>query len=354
MDLTRGPLFRAQVVGLGPDRHIGVCSMHHTITDGWSVGVLLNDLTALYDAFASGRADPLPPLAMQYKDYAAWQNRIVGGPHSEGMRAYWRAKLGGGIPALALAADFPRASAGYVRAVRRFVVDRDLIGQLTSTARHQGATLFMALLSCLKVLLYRHTAQQDICVGTPVAGRVQPDLEPQIGAYLNIVALRDRVSGEDTLASVLHAVRDTTLDAFANQLYPFDRVVDDLRLKRIPGRNPLFDVGFTLQNQHEVQVREASRHLRLTDMARDDESFEDPEAVTDLWFVARNEEGSLSVQVVYNGSLFRPERVDDLAQDLLKIVSAAVANPDTKVKAVPLIASDTRHAGRKITIDLGL
>jgi len=354
MDLASGPLFRVQIVRLAADRHICVCSMHHTITDGWSVGVLLNDVAALYDAFVSGRATPLAALAMQYKDFAAWQNRITSGAESDGMRGYWAAKLGGGVPALTLPADFPRTSAGYVRAVRRFVVDRTLVGQLESAARHQGATLFMAMLSCIKVLLYRHTAEQDICVGSPVAGRVHPDLEPQIGAYLNIVALRDTVSGDDSIASVLHAVRETTLDAFAHQLYPFDRVVEDLRLKRVAGRNPLFDVGFTLQNQNEVQVRESSRHLRMTDMARDDEAFADPEAATDLWFVARNEEGHLSVQVVYNGSLFRPERVDQWTQDLLTIVSAAAANPDTKVKAVPLAASGARHAGRKITINLGL
>jgi len=360
MDLTTGPLFRVQIVRLGADRHICVCSMHHTITDGWSVGVLLNDVAALYDAFVSGRPNPLAPLAIQYRDFAAWQNRITSGAESDGMRGYWAAKLGGGVPVLALPADFARTSAGYVRAVRRFVVDRALVGQLEAAARHQGATLFMAMLSCIKALLYRHTAQQDICVGSPVAGRVHPDLEPQIGAYLNIVALRDTVSGDDTMASVLHAVRETTLDAFANQLYPFDRVVEDLRLKRVAGRNPLFDVGFTLQNQNEVQVRESSRHLRMTDMARDDEAFEDPEASTDLWFVARNEEGNLAVQVVYNGSLFRPERVDQWTQDLLTIVSAAAANPDTTVKAVPLTAGGTppsggrRHAGRKITINLGL
>jgi amino acid adenylation domain-containing protein len=353
MDLTRGPLFRVHIVTLGRERHICVCSLHHTVTDGWSVGVLLNDVAALYDAFASGQPDPLSPLAIQYKDYAAWLSRVTAGPESEHMRRFWRATLDG-VPALALPADFGRAGARYQRASRRFVVDRSLVEEIESAARRQGATLFMAMLSSIKVLLYRHTAQEDFCVGTPVAGRVLPDLETQIGPYLNVLALRDRVGGDDTLASVLQAVRRTTLDAYAHQLYPFDRLVHDLQLKRDPGRNPLFDVGFTLQNQHEVQRRDESRHLRMTELTRDDESFEDPEAATDLWFVARNDEGSLAVQVVYNGALFRPERIDDLTRDLLKILPAAASNPDLKVKSIPLGASEKRQSGRRIAVDLGL
>ncbi|MEP7308331.1 MAG: amino acid adenylation domain-containing protein [Acidobacteriota bacterium] len=352
MDLATGPLFRAQLVRLGRDRHVAVCSMHHTITDGWSAGVLLNDVTVLYDAFVSGRADPLPPLAIQYKDYAAWQNQITGGAAAEAMRAYWRAKLGGVTP-LMLPADVT-SPGGHSRAVSRFVLDRDLVGPLEATARRQGATLFMALLACIKALLYRHTAQDDITVGTPVSTRIQPELETQIGPYLNILALRDRVSGDDSLASVLSRVRDTTLDAFANQLYPFDRVVDDLQLKRIPGRNPLFDVGFTLQNQHEVQPREASRHVRMSEMTRTDESLADPEAATDLWFLARPDAGALAMQVVYDRSRFRPERIDRLSQDLQAMVAAAATHPDATIKAVALTAGGTRDAGRKITINLGL
>jgi amino acid adenylation domain-containing protein len=353
MDLTTGPLIRVHLVGIERERNVCVCSMHHTITDGWSMGVLLNDLGALYDAFVAGRANPLAPLPIQYKDYAAWQNRIVHGQDAEPMRAYWRGKLGSGLPELGLVSDAERAAA-YVRAATRFTVDAPLVARLETMARQQGATLFMALLSCIKVLIYRHTAQRDICIGTPVAGRVHPDLEPQIGAYLNIVALRDQVSGDDTLASVLHSVRETTLDAFAHQLYPFDRVVEDLRLKRIPGRNPLFDVGFTLQNQVEVQGRDGSRHLHPVEQARDDESLDDPEAMTDLWFIAGNVEGNLTMQLVYNGALFRPERIDRLVHDLLTVVSTAGTSPDTTVKAVPLVASDRPRTERTITIDLGL
>jgi non-ribosomal peptide synthetase component F len=152
---------------------------------------------------------------------------------------------------------------------------------------------------------------------------------------------------------VLRAVRTTTLDAYSHQLYPFDRVVEDLELKRVPGRNPLFDVGFTLQNQHEVQASPASRHLRMSEMARDSAVVADAEATTDLWFIARNDDGNLAVQVVYNGARFSAARVDQLSQDLLKIVSAAGVDPDMTVKALPLTTSGGPNAGRTITIDLG-
>ena len=354
MNLATGPLLRVHVAAAGTGRHLCVCSMHHTITDGWSVGVLLNDLAAIYDALVAGQPDPLPPLAIQYKDYAAWQNRLLDGAGSEAMRAYWRGKLGNGVPSLSLPADFPRTGARYERATARFAVDRPLVEQLAATTRQQGATLFMGMLAAIKVLLYRHTAQEDFCVGTPVAGRVHADLENQIGVYLNVLPLRDTLRGDDTLAAVLHTVRETTLDAYAHQLYPFNRIVDDLRLKREPGRNPLFDVGFTLQNQNEVQRRDPSRHLSISELDREDEAFEDPEAETDLWFVARNDEGSLAVQVVYNGTLFQPERVDALSRDLLAIVTALAANPDSKLNAIALAAGDSRRSGRRITVDLGL
>jgi non-ribosomal peptide synthetase component F len=212
----------------------------------------------------------------------------------------------------------------------------------------------MAMLMCLKVLLHRHTSQEDFAIGTPVSARPLPELEPQIGPYLNILALRDRLTGGDTLASVLQRVRETTLDGFAHQLYPFDRIVTDLKIRPAAGRNPLFDAGFTLQNQHDVQAAAGSRHLRMTELASAAEAFDDPEAATDLWFVARPGESGLAVQVVYNGARFRPERIDRLTRDFAAIASAAAANLDTRVDAVTLASSPQPRGGRTITIDLGL
>ena len=354
MDLTKGPLFRAEIVTTGHDRHVCVCSMHHAITDGWSVGVLLNDLTALYDAFVAGASNPLAPLPIQYKDYAAWENRIAGGAEFAEMRTYWRDVFKEGVRPLALPGDVANAAGGFVRATRHLVIDRETTAGIESTARRHGATLFMVMLASIKALLYRHTAQADICVGTPVSARVQPELEVQIGPYLNVLALRDRVAGDDTMASLIGRVRTTTLDAFANQQYPFDLLVQALRMKRVPGRNPLFDIGFTLQNQLDVQVRESSRHVRMTEIRRDNESFEDAEAVTDLWFLARLDEGDLMLEVVYNGARFSPALVDRWLQDLRAIVSIAVAAPETKLTSIPLPSHYASRAGQRITIDLGL
>lgn len=271
------------------------------------------------------------------------------------MRAYWRGKLGGGVPRLHVPSDVNRAEArDYQRAMRRFDVDRPLVDALQSTAHRQGATLFMAMLAAIKVLLYRYTAQEDISVGTPVAGRIHADLEHQLGVYLNILPLRDTIAGEDTLATVLYEVRQTTLDAYANQLYPFDRMVDDLRLKRDSQRNPLFDVGFTFHSHEQVQRRRPSRYLAISEIVDDDQRFDHDEATTDLWFFARNDAGTLASQVVYNGSLFQAATIDGLLKDLLTIISATGADPDTKVNAIPLASRGQHRPLQKITINLGL
>jgi amino acid adenylation domain-containing protein len=354
MDLATGPLLCAELITAGGLRHVCVCTMHHAITDGWSVGVLQNDLTALYDAFATGNSDPLAPLPFQYKDFAVWESGMASGPAFAGMRAFWQAAFRDDVPDLELPSDVAGPRGAFTRATREIVIDRNGTSGLESAARRQGATLFMALLACIKVLLYRHTAQGDIVVGTPVSARAQPELEHQIGPYLNVLPLRDRLAGDDTIAAVIERVRRTALDAFAHQQFPFDLLVQALRLERRPGRNPLFDVGFTLQNQLDVQMRESSRHLQITEIRRDIELSSDAEAETDLWFIVRPDEGELAVQVVYNGARFSPGLVDRLLQDLLAIVSAAAPTSDTTLKSIVLTANDTGRAGRKITIDLGL
>jgi len=354
IDLATGPLFRAHLVRLSADRHACVCTLHHIATDGWSIGVLANELTRLYDAFVSGEADPLPPLRIQYKDFAAWQHQIVAGDRSKAMREYWLTKLGG-LTRLDLPTDVPRASArAYRRASRRFAIDRALADALQATAQRQGATLFMALLAAIKVVLYRHTAQEDICVGTPVAGRVHADLEGQIGPYLNILPLRDTIAGEDTLATVIYELRQTTLDAYAHQLYPFDRLVDDLRVKRDTGRNPLFDVGFTLQNQDDVQRRRTSRHITIVERVQEDPWLEHDEASTDLWFFARASAGALASEVVYNASLFEAATIDALIADLLAVIAAGGADPDVKVEAIALAGGARHRPAQAVTIHLGL
>jgi non-ribosomal peptide synthetase component F len=212
----------------------------------------------------------------------------------------------------------------------------------------------MVLLACLKVLLYRYTAQEDICVGTPVAGRIQPELENQIGPYLNILPLRDSVAADDTFAAVLQQVRQTTLDAYANQFYPFDLILAGRSPERNVRRNPLFDVGFTLQNQSEARRRQPSRYLKVSEIVRDADAIEDAEAVTDFWFVASDDDGNLKWDVVYNGALFKPETAERLFQDLETIVSTAGADPDVKVGAIPLAGARGRSLRARVAIDMEL
>ena len=348
MDLGAGPLVRVTLLPVGPEAHICICSLHHAVTDGWSIGVLLHDLTRLYDALLDGRGPALAPLPFQYRDYAAWHERVL--EDTPALRDYWTTRLTG-VPALALPGS-SQAGRGWTRATWRFAIDPPLVAGLENVARQQGATLFMALLAAFRVTLYRHTGREDFCIGSPVAGRVRSDFEPQVGPYMNVVALRDRVQGADTFAAVLAASTQTTLDALAHQLYPFDLLVDELHLRREPGRNPLFDVGLTLQNQEDVLAAPASRSLRLSRLDPVTDAAVDAEAATDVWLVVTRADDGLAVETVYNGARFEQAFIRTLGDDLRTVVATVVAQPDVPVRAIPLAGAP--QVSRRVAVNLGL
>jgi amino acid adenylation domain-containing protein len=353
MDLSKGRLLRVKLVKIEAGKHACVCSMHHIVTDGWSNVVLLNEFIMLYAAYCRGGHNPLPPLAVQYKDYAAWLNNSLTGPKLEDLREYWRGQLSGHVPpAWELPTDFERYRAkNYQRRVHRFTIsDSDAAG-LERLSHDHGATLFMGLLACLKSLLYRYTGYEDIIVGTPVAGRVHPDLEGQIGPYLNVLPLRDFVRGDDRFIELLKLIRETTLDAYAHQIYPFDFMLTDVGLKRDSRRNPIFDVGFTLQNQNELAMRADLTGLKMTQIPDLEIDTENPEALTDFWFVAERHESGLDMRIVYNASLYKHSTVEQMGLDLSTIIQATTKDPQTMISDISL-ASQAEPPGQKVTIDI--
>ncbi len=355
MDLEKGPLARIHLLKLAADRFLCLCSVHHIISDGWSTTVLLNDLKTLYDAHENGRENPLRPLPFQYKDYAAWHNRLLAGEPARAMRRYWLNHLGPKPPRLRLATDFPRIEgSGFRRETHRFQVSASDLDNLDALTRAHGATLFIGVLAALKLLLHRNSAQEDIIVGAPIAGRVRDELENQIGPYLNILALRDQIQGEDSFLQVLERVRQTTLDAYAHQAYPFDLVVEDLKLKRDMARNPLFDVGLTLQNQSSAQKEVESRYLDVWEKGGEDPETRHTEARTDFWFLGRVADGRLDMTLVYNGALFRAETAAKMGKELCRVVAEVTANPEIRSAAIPLGEAPAPSQREKITIDLGL
>ena len=247
-DLASGPLLRATLLRLGERDHVLLFTMHHIVSDGWSLGVLVREVAALYGAFAAGQPSPLPDLAIQYADFAQWQRQYLDQVLAEQV-AYWQAELAGAPELLALPTDRPRPAVQSFRgATHGFAVSPQITRRLRELSRRGGATLFMTLAAALGVLLSRYSGQRDICIGTPIANRTRSELEPLIGFFVNTLVLRLRLDGDPRFAALLEQVRRTALDAYAHQDVPFEHLVDVLKPARHLSHAPLFQVMLALQN----------------------------------------------------------------------------------------------------------
>ncbi|QMU70360.1 condensation domain-containing protein [Streptacidiphilus sp. P02-A3a] len=247
-DLRRGPLFRVALLRLAADEHVLVLGLHHIVGDGWSIGILTEELNARYTAHTRGQAPALPRLPIQYADFAAWQQQRLAGPEVAGQIDYWRGQLAA-LPPVELPADRPRPPVlGSTGALHPITVPRPLAQRLTDLGTRGGATLFMTLVAASQLLFARYSGQQDIAVGSVTAGRGRAELEPLIGYFSNTVVLRSQVREERTFTDFLTDVRSTVLDAFANDEIPFQRLVDIIRPERDPSRPPLVQVMVNLQH----------------------------------------------------------------------------------------------------------
>ncbi len=253
-DLARGPLVHAMLLRLAADDHVLLLTMHHIVFDGWSEGILLAELDALYAAFRDGRPSPLPEPPLQYGDFAAWQQQRISDAALAEQLSYWRRQLRDIPTALALPTDFPRAGASTSRGSRRsLMLDASLAATLAAFARAERATPFMVLLAAFSVVLGRYASQDDVLVGVPAAGRTHAETEGMIGCFMNVLVLRSDLSGNPTFRALLRRVRDTAIGAYANQEIPFERLVETLRPSRDPDRWPLFQVMF---NMHALPKHE--------------------------------------------------------------------------------------------------
>jgi len=246
-DLQKAPLIRAVAAVLSRVEHVLHITVHHTVADGWSIGVLTEEITALYDAFKSGEGSPLEPLPIQYADYAVWQRDFISGPDVASQLEYWKNKLKG-YAELDLPTDRPRPP---VKTWNGDIVSELLPSELTDRlaiiAQKNGATLFHVFMAAFNILLQRYTGSDDLVIGTPVTGRSRPEMEPLIGAFINTVLLRTDLSGDPDFHRVLQRTRDTALEAIAHQDLPFEFLVRELRPERDSSRNPLFQINFTHQ-----------------------------------------------------------------------------------------------------------
>src|ERR1043166_7717092 len=229
-DLAAGPLFRARLLRLGDEEHVALFTMHHIISDGWSMAILVREVAALYEAGVTGRASPLAALPIQHADYSAWQRDWLRGEVLERHLDYWRAQLADAPAATELPADRPRPPVMSFRGAWEDVaLPAELSGALAALSRREGATLFMTLLTAFQVLLHHYSAQTDIVIGSPIAGRNRTEIEGLIGFFVNTLLLRTKLAGNPTFRELLRQVRETALEAYAHQDVPFEKTVQQLQ-----------------------------------------------------------------------------------------------------------------------------
>jgi len=341
-DLARGPLLRAGLVRLAPDRHLLLINIHHIVSDLVSLGVLLNELDIGYADGALGRPPSLSSLPIQYRDFAAWQNRLLAAAEVQRHRRYWLDQLAGPLPPLELPADFVRPPLkSYACSVRRIHLDAELTAQLRQLGLRHGMTLFMVLVATVKLLLFRYTGQQDIIVGCPLAGRDHPDLAGQIGCFVNTVALRDRLDADDSFVELLDRVRQTMLDAYEHQVYPFDLLVEELDLPRDMSRSPVFDVSISMANAEPL----ALRHADLGVSAYDD-GFS--AAKVDLSFDFFEAADSLELAISFCTDLFDDGRAQRMAAHFVHLAAQAAAHPGEAIGRMKLMSP---QEARQILVD---
>ncbi|HEX8921444.1 MAG TPA: amino acid adenylation domain-containing protein, partial [Pyrinomonadaceae bacterium] len=333
-DLSRGPLLRASLLRLSAEEHIVLFTMHHIISDGWSISVLIREVAALYEAFTNGQASPLPDLSIQYADYAAWQREWLQGEVLEQQLSYWRGHLEGAPPVLELPTDHPRpAILSYRGAQETINLSAHLSEQLKVLSQQEGVTLFMTMLAAFNVLLYRYSQQQQIVVGTPIANRHQRETEELIGFFVNTLAVRTDLSGDPSFGELLKRVREMALGAYAHQDVPFEKLVEELQPERDVTRSPLFQVWFVLHNDTGEEL--VLPGLRLQHMAT-----ESSVAKFDLMLSVKETTNGLVGALEYSTDLFEAATITRMLSHFNNLLQSIVANPSLSVSALPLLADE--------------
>ncbi|CAM4017544.1 amino acid adenylation domain-containing protein [Corallococcus exiguus] len=336
-DLARGPLMRVTLLRLESLRHVLLLTLHHIVSDGWSLEVLLRELAVLHDAFLRDEPSPLPPLPVQYADYAVWQRSWLQGDVLDAQLGWWRQQLDGMPRALELPTDRPRpalvTSRGAV-ATRR--LPRDLSDALRAFHRREGVTPFTTYLAALQALLFRYSGQDDLGVGTPVSGRGRPELEGLIGLFINTLVLRARIDGERSFRELLAQAREAVLGAFSHQDVPFERLVEVLQPERDLSRTPLFQV--MLVHQHGLELERALPGLTMRPLP-----VEGRTAKFDLTLYVTDSEQGQQLGLEYNADLFEPATAERMLGHLEVLLRDVTAHPERRVAELPLLTEAERH-----------
>ncbi|WP_342551889.1 non-ribosomal peptide synthase/polyketide synthase [Paenibacillus sp. FSL R7-0652] len=329
-DLEQAPLFRAKLVKLGEEHHLLLLDMPHIVSDGVSMGILADEFARLY----AGEA--LSELRVQYKDYAVWQHARTASEEMNRQQAYWTETLSGELPVLALSTDRARpAVQSYEGSRMSFQVSEEITEGLKKLALETGSTLYMVLLAAYNTLLHRYTGQEDIVVGTPIAGRSHADLEPVVGMFVNTLAMRNQPRGEKSFTEFLAEVKETTLGAYGNQDYPFDRLVEEVAPRRDMSRNPLFDTMFVLQNMEQ-------RTIELEDLEIQVNPGQGHVSKMDITVTAWETEGSLQCEIEYATQLYDRETIERMSGHWQQLLRSLIEAPHLQLSEVEVVTESEK------------
>ncbi|ROM69346.1 non-ribosomal peptide synthetase [Pseudomonas brassicacearum] len=334
-DLACGPLLRVELLKLDEQEHVLLLTLHHIVSDGWSMNVLIDEFIRFYDAHEAGVAPQLADLPIQYSDYALWQRRWLEAGELQRQLDYWQAQLGDEHPVLELPLDYPRPVLPSYRGCRlEHVVEAELVEQLRGVARQQGVTLFMLLLGTFNILLHRYTGQDDLRVGVPVANRNRQEIEGLIGFFVNTQVLRVQVDGQARLGDLLRDIKETALGAQAHQDLPFERLVEALKLERSLSYNPLFQVMYNHQPEvADVTTLKVGSGLELGVI-----EWESRSTQFDLSLDTYEKGGQLHAAFTYASDLFNPETIERMARHWMLLLRNIVADPQQRVGELALLA----------------
>jgi amino acid adenylation domain-containing protein len=335
-DLSRGPLLRTNVLRLGDDEHLLLVTIHHIAADGWSMRVLVRELVEAYEAFTTGREVWLPELPAQYADHAVWQRQALQGEVLGEQLTYWRERLAGAPPALALPTDRSRPTAQAYRGARHpFRLPAGLAEAVRALGRQHGCTPFMVLLAAFQALLGRYSSQDDFCVGSPTAGRDRPEVRGLIGCFVNTLVLRADLAGDPSFAEMLGRVRETCLGAYAQYDLPFERLVEELRPQRDLSRSPVFQVLFSFDHEPDAGLGLPGLTLEFSEVDTGTAKF-------DLSLYIRDGAAGLGGYLEYDTDLFESETAARMVGHWQTLLHAAVTDSGLRLSELPLLTEAER------------
>jgi amino acid adenylation domain-containing protein len=335
-DLAQGPLVRASLLMLSQTEHVFLWTMHHIISDGWSIGVFMRELGILYGALCQGETPPLSELTIQYVDFAEWQQQWLKGNLLEDQLAYWKEQLARPLSVLDLPVDHARPKIqSFSGSVESLTASKALTRQLKDLSRKEDCTLFMLLLAAFDLLLYRYSGLTDIIVGSPIAGRKHTELENLIGFFLNTLALRTNLAGAPSFTELIGRVREVALQAYANQDIPFEKILEELHIERDLSRTPVFQVFFNMLNFED------NDSIDLLGLSAEMISRPDMEAKFDLTLYIRERNDQIQFFLVYNLDLFGKERMAEMARQLEWLLEQIVLAPNKSIDSYSLLTPES-------------